>query len=75
MFTDNSSVNVLPTPNGKQLLSLTEFVSSTYCIDFDTLKTLGRLDHGDGVEGLLTTAHPTLLPDGSLINLTSGVRF
>ncbi len=72
-FTDNSSVNVVPTPDGKQLISLTESVAGTYRLDMD-LNTLGQLKFQDGVKGLLTTAHPTLLPDGSMINLTSGVR-
>ncbi len=72
-FTDNSSVNVVPTPDGKQLISMTESVAGTYRVDLD-LNTLGQLKFQDGVNGLLTTAHPTLLPDGSMINLTSGVR-
>ncbi|EIE20145.1 carotenoid oxygenase [Coccomyxa subellipsoidea C-169] len=70
-FTDNSSVNVVPTPDGKQLISLTESVAGTFRLDMD-LNTLGQLKFEDGVKGLLTTAHPTLLPDGSMINLTSG---
>lgn len=73
-FTDNSSVNVVPTLDGKQLISMTESVAGTYRVDLD-LKTLGQMKFQDGVKGLLTTAHPTLLPDGSMINLTSGVRW
>lgn len=71
--TDNSSVNVLPTPDGKQLICMSEPVTAAYRMDMD-LNTLGPLKYEDKVKGILTTAHPTLLPDGSMINLTSGVR-
>ena len=72
--TDNPSVNVVPTPDGKQLICMSEPVTASYRMDLD-LNTLGPLKYQDRVEGVLTTAHPTLLPDRSMINLTSGVRY
>ena len=42
-----------------------------------TLRTLGPVHYGDSLWGDLTTAHPTLLPNGDLVNLLSapGVGF
>ena len=72
-FTDNSSVSVVPNGDGSGVLSLTESVAGTYRASTADLSTLGRVDFKDGVEGLLTTAHPTVMKDGTMINLTSGV--
>lgn len=37
------------------------------------LETLDRLKFKDDVKGLLTTAHPAILPDGSIVNFCSDV--
>ena len=63
----------MPVPDGRQLITMTESVLGTYRVDTATLKTLGRLTFADRVKGDLTTAHPTMQPNGKLINLTSGV--
>ena len=66
-------VNVLPLPDGKTAVSLTEAVAGTYTLDMKTLATLGPVKFKDAVKGALTTAHPSVQPDGSLVNLTSDV--
>ena len=38
------------------------------------LETLDRLKFKDDVKGLLTTAHPAILSDGSIVNFCSDVR-
>ena len=68
-----AQVNVLPHPDGKTAVSLTEAVAGTYTLDMETLATLGPVRFRDGVKGPLTTAHPSVRPDGSLVNLTSDV--
>lgn len=42
------------------------------CCRFDpsNLATLNQVTYNDGVPGTLTTAHPELLPDGSLLNFS-----
>ena len=72
-FTDNSSVSVISTPDQKELYTMTESVAGTYRADLGSLATLGAVKFNDGVSGLLTTAHPTLMEDGTLINITNGV--
>lgn len=72
-FTDNSSVSVIPTPDQKELYTMTESVAGTYRADLGTLSTLGPVKFNDGVKGLLTTAYPTLMEDGTLVNLINGV--
>ena len=72
-FTDNSSVSVISTPDQKELYTMTESVAGTYRADLGSLATLGAVKFNDGVSGLLTTAHPTLMDDGTLINITNGV--
>ena len=72
-FTDNSSVSVIPTPDQKELYAMTESVAGTYRADLGNLSTLGPVKFNDGMKGLLTTAHPTLMEDGTLINLFTGV--
>ena len=51
--------------------ALTETVAGTYEIDIDTLQTLGRVRYNDSLRGDLTTAHPTVLHNGDVINLLS----
>ena len=72
-FTDNSSVHVIPTPDQKELYTMTESVAGTYRADLGSLSTMGQVKFNDGMKGLLTTAHPTLMEDGTLINLITGV--
>ena len=52
---------------------MTESVAGTYRADLGSLATLGAVKFNDGISGLLTTAHPTLMEDGTLINITNGV--
>jgi carotenoid cleavage dioxygenase-like enzyme len=53
---------------------MTETVGGTYRADLGDLGTLGPVEFNDGVNGQLTTAHPALMEDGTLINLINGVR-
>jgi carlactone synthase/all-trans-10'-apo-beta-carotenal 13,14-cleaving dioxygenase len=82
--TDNASVNVLPAPysdgnnkNKNKFWAVTETVAGTIEMDRSTLSTLGKVTYNDNLKGDLTTAHPTILPTGELINLLSapGVGF
>jgi len=81
--TDNASVNVLPAPysndknQNKKFWAVTETVAGTIEMDQSTLSTLGKVTYNDNLKGDLTTAHPTILPNGELINLLSapGVGF
>lgn len=52
---------------------MTESIAGTYRADLGDLATLGPVKFNDKLTGLLTTAHPTLMEDGSLINLINGV--
>lgn len=52
---------------------MTESIAGTYRADLGTLATLGPVKFNDKLKGLLTTAHPTLMEDGTLINLINGV--
>jgi len=74
-FTDNSSVSVISTPDQKELYTMTESVAGTYRADLGSLATLGPVKFNDKLKGLLTTAHPTLMEDGTLINIINGVSF
>lgn len=70
--TDNASVNVIPQPCGR-VLAVTETVQGTYLVDVATLATLERVEFDDEIKGDLTTAHPSLLPSGELLNFISTV--
>eukprot|EP00775_Hariotina_reticulata_P013764 gene13764-13883_t len=70
-FTDNASVSLHQVgPEGGQLLALSETPVASYLVDPTTLATTQQVQYGDGVPGSLTTAHPSRLSDGSLINLS-----
>jgi carlactone synthase/all-trans-10'-apo-beta-carotenal 13,14-cleaving dioxygenase len=43
---------------------------SSYLVDPSDLSTSRQVVYTDGVKGDLTTAHPKLLPDGTLINFS-----
>ena len=73
-FTDNSNVNVVPSLDGSQFLALTESVAGTHRARTGDLATLGRVQFKDNNKDVLTTAHPTIMDDGSLINLTVTVQ-
>ncbi len=69
------SLPLLPPLQGNgRCLALTETLPGTYQIDSDSLETLGRVRFTDGIKGDITTAHPTVLPNGDLINILSTVR-
>jgi len=67
--TDNASVHVIPRGDG--LWAMTETVDGTFWIDRDTLETKGTVEFQDDIDGTLTTAHPLVLDNGTLINLLS----
>ena len=67
-------VNVMPTADGKAAVTLTELATGSFVMDMDTLGTRGTIRYRDSVKGAMTTAHPSVQPDGSLINFTSDVR-
>ena len=84
--TDNASVNIIPIPStttsssdGKNysqkvsssVWAVTETVAGTFEIDPSTLSTRRRIKYGDSLKGDLTTAHPTVLANGDMINLLS----
>ncbi len=65
-----------PTHTGHgQLLALTESVAGTYHVSLHDLTTLERhqYDKGDGVTGMLATAHPKRLCNGQLVNVNTAV--
>ena len=71
----SAQVNVMPTPDGTAAVTMTELAEGgTFVLDLDTLATRGAIQFKDQVKGPMTTAHPAVQPDGSLINLTSDVR-
>ena len=59
---------------GGRVLAVTETVQGTYLVDVATLDTLDRVEFDDEIKGDLTTAHPSLLPSGELLNFISTVR-
>jgi hypothetical protein len=62
-----AQVNVMPTPDGRFAVSLTELATGSYVLDMDTLGTRGPIRYRDRVKGSMTTAHPSVQPDGSLV--------
>ncbi|EFJ39481.1 hypothetical protein VOLCADRAFT_108622 [Volvox carteri f. nagariensis] len=68
-FTDNASVNLIPL-RGNRLLALSESRSAAYIVDPATLATVRQVEYDDDLPGDLTTAHPKVAPDGSIINFT-----
>ncbi|GAB4823958.1 hypothetical protein N2152v2_011004 [Parachlorella kessleri] len=67
-MTDNASVSVVPQPGGK-VVALSETVAATYPVDVATLATLGQVQYQDDVSADKTTAHPSRLPNGDLIQM------
>ena len=63
-------MSVVPSTDGSDFLTLTESVAGTYRARTGALATLGRVRFQDGNNDILTTAHPSIMDDGSLINLT-----
>lgn len=55
----------------KELWAMTETVPGTFGVDPATLATTRRVGFADGLEGTLTTAHPTVDADGTMVNLLS----
>lgn len=70
--TDNPSVNVVPLPDGTAL-AVSEARPCLYRVDPSTLQTLEQLT--DKFPGSLTTAHPKVLSDGTLVNFTRDPPF
>ncbi|EFJ39336.1 hypothetical protein VOLCADRAFT_108677 [Volvox carteri f. nagariensis] len=68
-FTDNASINLIPLP-GNRLLALGETRSAAYIVDPATLATVRQVEYDDDFPGDLTTAHPKVAPDGSIMNFT-----
>ncbi|EFJ42683.1 hypothetical protein VOLCADRAFT_107173 [Volvox carteri f. nagariensis] len=68
-FTDNASINLIPLP-GNRLLALGETRSAAYIVDPATLATVRQVEYDDDFPGDLTTAHPKVAPDGSIMSFT-----
>lgn len=79
--TDNASVSLHSVgpkgPDGRrrQLLAVSETPNASYIIDSDSLETVRKAKFPDSVKGDLTTAHPTILSDGCLLNFTRSLPF
>lgn len=74
LLTSGVQVNVLPCPSGDTAICMTEAVAGTYQMEVSSLATIAPLKYEDSVKGALTTAHPSVCPDGTLVNITSDVR-
>lgn len=48
--------------------------AGTYEVNLETLETVRQVEYSDKLPGILTTAHPAVMTDGSIINLTNMVR-
>lgn len=60
-------------PNG-QVLAVTETVFGTFGIDVSSLDTVERKQFRDKLKGDITTAHPSILPNGDLVNFVTNVK-
>lgn len=80
-YTDNASVNLAAVDaaaarstssgsNGKLLLAMSETPVANYLLNPDDLSTVEQVAYSDGLPGDLTTAHPSILSDGSLLNFS-----
>jgi carlactone synthase/all-trans-10'-apo-beta-carotenal 13,14-cleaving dioxygenase len=87
-FTDNASVSLSLAgagavsssgsgagSGGRILLAMSETPAASYLINAEDLSTLQQVSYADGIPGDLTTAHPSVLPDGSLVNFTRSLPF
>ena len=80
--TDNASVSLhavgAPSAPGgprPRLLAVSETPKASYLVDPSNLATAGRARFPDSVKGDLTTAHPTVLRDGRLLNFSRSLPF
>ncbi|MEW5298336.1 MAG: hypothetical protein WDW36_001474 [Sanguina aurantia] len=73
-FTDNASVNLMPLPDGS-VLAMSESMASLYKVDPTTLDTLQHVEYTDGIPGDLSTAHPKLMADGTIINFSRSLPY
>lgn len=72
LITDNASVNIVEIPaQSTRAIALTETVSGIYEFDLETLETVRHVQYSDQIPGILTTAHPVVMTDGTIVNLTS----
>lgn len=80
-YTDNASVNLAAVDaaaarstsngsSGKLLLAMSETPVANYLLNPDDLSTVEQVAYSDGLPGDLTTAHPSILSDGTLLNFT-----
>ncbi|WIA29067.1 hypothetical protein OEZ86_011578 [Tetradesmus obliquus] len=79
-FTDNASVSLQPVRRaaaggGPLLMAMSETPPASYIINPADLTTMEQVTYDDGLPGDLTTAHPSILPDGSLLNFTRSLPF
>jgi len=71
-FTDNATVNILPVPGDVHRgIAMTEDIPGTYEVNLENLETVRQVKYSDKLPGILTTAHPSVMPDGSIVNFTS----
>ncbi|KAF6266758.1 carotenoid oxygenase [Scenedesmus sp. NREL 46B-D3] len=80
IFTDNASVSLQPVRRGAAaggplLMAMSETPPSSYIVDPSDLSTVEQVAYDDGLPGDLTTAHPSILADGSLLNFTRSLPF
>ncbi|KAI8476369.1 MAG: carotenoid oxygenase [Monoraphidium minutum] len=79
--TDNASVSLHAVgPKGaggkrSQLLAVSETPKASYLVDPANLATLQKAVFPDAVKGDLTTAHPTVMSDGTFLNFTRSLPF
>jgi len=70
-YTDNASVNLHQVgEGGRLLLATSETPGASYWLDPNTLDTLKKAEFPDDLKGDLTTAHPSIMSDGSMLNFT-----
>eukprot|EP00882_Tetradesmus_deserticola_P021523 GHRQ01023299.1.p1 GENE.GHRQ01023299.1~~GHRQ01023299.1.p1 ORF type:complete len:307 (+),score=105.06 GHRQ01023299.1:146-1066(+) len=79
-FTDNASVSLQPVRRGAAaggplLMAMSETPPASYLINPSDLSTTEQVTYDDGLPGDLTTAHPSILADGSLLNFTRSLPF
>ncbi|MEW5309016.1 MAG: hypothetical protein WDW38_000930 [Sanguina aurantia] len=73
-MSDNASVNLVPLPSGS-VLAMSESRTSLYHMDPTNLHTLEHVIYNDQVSGDLSTAHPKVMPDGTLINFSRSMPY
>jgi Retinal pigment epithelial membrane protein len=86
-FTDNASVSLQLAGSGLMaggahdssssgvLLAMSETPNASYLVRAEDLTTIQRVEYEDNMPGYLTTAHPGVMSDGTLVNFTRSLPF